>query len=196
MGQWWLVIYWIQPISVNLEWQYKKLFQENTLNGLVQDCSNSSASARSYCSLAQSHQFENIHLHNFYHFVWFSMYKEIHLIWHFLVSSQNILYPVLSSSLLWIPNSIINSRLFQFCIEIGCLQPISIVYDQPNTRVSHPDINIHKILKAFCFLNFVWLLKCLTFYVLNFSEITKTYICILCHSSTLIWHRYLKYFPK
>ena len=31
----------------------------------------------------------------------------------------------------------------------------------------------------------------LTLYVLNFSEGTKTYIYILCHSSTLIWHRYL-----
>ena len=37
---------------------------------------------------------------------------------------------------------------------------------------------------------------CLTLYVLNFSEGTKTYICILCHPSTLIWHRYLKSFLK
>ena len=36
----------------------------------------------------------------------------------------------------------------------------------------------------------------LTLYVLNFSEGTLTYICILCHFSTLIWHRYLKSFPK
>ena len=29
----------------------------------------------------------------------------------------------------------------------------------------------------------------LTLYVLNFSEGTKTYIYILCHCSTLIWHK-------
>ena len=33
-------------------------------------------------------------------------------------------------------------------------------------------------------------------YVLIFSEGTKTYIYILCHYSTLIWHRYLKSFLK
>ena len=38
--------------------------------------------------------------------------------------------------------------------------------------------------------------KQLTLYVLNFSEGTYTYICILCHFSTLIWHRYLKQFLK
>ena len=36
----------------------------------------------------------------------------------------------------------------------------------------------------------------LTLYVLNFSEVTKTYIYILCHSSTLTWHRLLKSFLK
>ena len=36
----------------------------------------------------------------------------------------------------------------------------------------------------------------LTLYVLNFSEGTKTYIYIFCHSSTLIWHRYSKSFLK
>ena len=40
---------------------------------------------------------------------------------------------------------------------------------------------------------FAWL-RAFTLYVLNFSEGTKTYIYILCHSSTLVWHRYLKFF--
>ena len=36
----------------------------------------------------------------------------------------------------------------------------------------------------------------LSLYVLNLSEGTLTYIYILCHSSTLIWHRWLKSFLK
>ena len=36
----------------------------------------------------------------------------------------------------------------------------------------------------------------LTLYVLNFAEGTQTYIYILCHYSTLIWHMYLKSFLK
>ena len=36
----------------------------------------------------------------------------------------------------------------------------------------------------------------LTLYVLNFSEGTKTYIYISCHSSTFTWHRWLKSLPK
>ena len=36
----------------------------------------------------------------------------------------------------------------------------------------------------------------LTLYVLNFSEWTLTCIYLLCHSSTLIRHRYLKFFLK
>ena len=35
----------------------------------------------------------------------------------------------------------------------------------------------------------IWLISSLTLYVLNFSEGTKTYIYILCHSSTLTWPR-------
>ena len=37
--------------------------------------------------------------------------------------------------------------------------------------------------------NWVFLKFLLTLYVLCFSEGTKTYIYILCHSSTLTWHR-------
>ena len=36
--------------------------------------------------------------------------------------------------------------------------------------------------------------KILTIYMLNFSEGTLTYVYILCHYSTLIWHGYLKSF--
>ena len=41
---------------------------------------------------------------------------------------------------------------------------------------------------------FVSLPSLLSLYVLIFSEETKTYISILCHSSILIWHRVLKSF--
>ena len=41
-----------------------------------------------------------------------------------------------------------------------------------------------------------WWSQVLTLYVLIFSEWTWTCLYILCHSSTLIWHRHLKSFLK
>ena len=40
------------------------------------------------------------------------------------------------------------------------------------------------------------IINTLTLYMLNFSEGTKTYTYILCHSSTLTWHRQLKSFKS
>ena len=49
----------------------------------------------------------------------------------------------------------------------------------------------HKLNQSWLIVNLMLIL-----YALNFSEERWTYIYILCHYSTLIWHRYLKSFLK
>ena len=100
---------------------------------------------------------------------------------------------VCSSHLLW--GQIItltNADLLSITILRAYFTEISITmpwFSFKNVRF------ILKILSPKCWL-FCSGFLLLTLYMLHFSEWTWTCIYILCHSSTLIWHMYLKSFLK